>query len=497
MKLWLRPAWLAGILLFTVSCQRCGRLPRLEPGWSVSGEFYSAASPRVADLNGDGTGDVVLGHGFDGVYVGTGTKPGFIGFVTATDGRNGKEIWRVDTHHDVVGSALFTDLTGNGKPDVVMGGRDGTLVAIEGATGRVLWRFIKVNGGREKGWYNFYSALAIGDRNGDGITDLLTTNGGDRTLAPFDPRPPGHLLVISGGDGSILARMQTPDGEETYTSPVIQRRPGQPDRVLFGTGGETRPGAFWAVPLDALLQQDATRVRRLTVPGKDKGVIAPPALADINLDGIEDIVVVTFDGRLLVLDGEDDTTIWSHQEENAESYGTPAVGFFTEDRVPDVFVSFSIGTFRKGYKGSRHLLLDGSGGKELFRHKGAGGFFPSPLAADLNGDGRDDVLFGDNEMYKSRRLSWLNTSTLEVGLLLESPAGGLATPWLGDLDGDGRLDLLMNTSGRKEGKLRWNLDLYGVTTPMKKAPAWGAYGGTGYDWRLQKPAGPPAPATAP
>ncbi len=101
----------------------------------------------------------------------------------------------------MVGSAAFNDISGDKVPDVFIGGRTGELVAINGATGKEIWRFYPLKAERkpaDAGIYNFYNPQFIADQDNDGQKDILISNGGDYLIKPNDPRrPPGKLMVIS------------------------------------------------------------------------------------------------------------------------------------------------------------------------------------------------------------------------------------------------------------------------------------------------------------
>jgi len=76
----------------------------------------SNSSPRLADLTDDGVLDVVLGAGYN---EGDSTRQGVI----ALDGKNGRLLWEVPSSNQIVGSATFLDVSGDGVPDVAIGGR--------------------------------------------------------------------------------------------------------------------------------------------------------------------------------------------------------------------------------------------------------------------------------------------------------------------------------------------------------------------------------------
>ncbi len=67
---------------------------------------------------------------------------------------------------------------------------------------------------------------------------------------------------------------------------------------------------------------------------------------DINLDGIEDIILSSYNERVVALDGRTFKQLWNTTFKKAESYSSVAVGFFDEDKIPDFLVTFNYG---KGY----------------------------------------------------------------------------------------------------------------------------------------------------
>ena len=48
--------------------------------------------------------------------------------------------------------------------------------------------------------------------------------------------------------------------------------------------------------------------------------MVPPVIVDVYNDGTDDILVSSYDGHLILLNGEDLTTIWAAQFPDMESY---------------------------------------------------------------------------------------------------------------------------------------------------------------------------------
>ena len=160
----------------------------------------------------------------------------------ALDGADGgRSLARRRPTTQLYSSPVFLDVTGDGVKDVFVGGRMETFLAVDGASGDVLWRFEDTRGPLpEYYFYNFYTPVVIADQTGDGIPDLLVANGGGDGIRPGEPRPPGHLAVLNAADGTIVAFAVMPDTQETYMSPILlpDDGPSSPT-ILFGTGGET------------------------------------------------------------------------------------------------------------------------------------------------------------------------------------------------------------------------------------------------------------------
>ena len=60
---------------------------------------------------------------------------------------------------------------------------------------------------------------------------------------------------------------------------------------MFGSGGETFPGALWGVPAQSVRSGHLDGVRVLVPHDDEKGAIAPPSFADLDGDGRVEVVV--------------------------------------------------------------------------------------------------------------------------------------------------------------------------------------------------------------
>ncbi|MGC5198724.1 hypothetical protein, partial [Aphanothece microscopica] len=178
-----------------------------------------------------------------------------------------------------------------------------------------------------------------------------------------------------------------------------------------------------------------------------RGFIGPPAWVDITQDGSPDIVANAVDGRVLAFDGTTYKPLWSTQVAKTEAYTTVGIGYFTDDDIPDFFVSFAQGRYPY-LTTTKQAMLDGRSG--AIRYLDSLGHYQtsSPVVADINGDGRDEVLLSvDEEVIEDRRKAF-HTNLLNIDFTTNKvfrfvpalPGHNLATtPWVGDMDDDGYL----------------------------------------------------------
>ena len=462
-----------------------------QPEWSVYlDRLGTFSSPRVADLNQDGVGDVIMGAGRQ-EFISCDTA------VLALDGRNGQLLWHVGARDQIFGSAALMDITDDDVSDVFIGGRSAELKAIDGKSGEVIWEFFPEGDSllaRQRLLYNFYNPQFISDQNQDGYRDILISNGGDVMAPAYNPnRAPGHLMIIDSRTGKQLAKAIMPDGKEIYMSVVMAdlEKDGRSD-IIYGTGGETIGGNLYRTTLEAVLAEDLSS-SILLATGADKGFIAPPVLVDITEDGITDIVVTAVDGRMLAFDGENNQPLWAGKIPHTEAYSSLGVGDLTGDSVPDFFGVFAIGVW-PNLESTRPLLVDGKKGELVFMD--SIGFYQisSPLIADFNADGGKDAMLSVNFFLPDS----LGNKTVHHTLLVYDfvrkskytivpPQVGsnvASTPWMGDLDGDGYLDIIychMTTPDRTYTYDGFRVNRLKTRIPASVGVDWGSYMGNGYD----------------
>lgn len=445
--------YLIAALLCFISCKS----RKTSIAWNQSfPTIGSQSSPRVADLNADGIDDIVMGACKNEYQQ---TDQG----VMAMDGATGRVLWVTDAPDQVYGSATLLDINDDQVPDVVIGGRWAYLRALDGKTGKTIWNYNLPDSTDpilKYARFNFYNSVLVPDQNGDGVRDLLIQNGGNHKSKPhsFIDRYPGVLMLMDNKTGAILAADTMPDGHESYMSPLYMEQPDQQQWILFGTGGETMNGHLYLATLADLKNHTLYNARILATDSSGHGFIAPPVLADINRDGYYDIVAISHSSRVFAIDGKSQNVLWTRHIPGTESSNSFAVGQFTSDQVPDFFTFVSKGEWPHS-TGSLQILLDGRDGTLAFVDSIGCTGFSSPVAYDLTHDGRDEALISINEYDCSRGFTAESRLSIENKLLaidfkthriqpIEQHTGFkniFSTPWIGDLDHDGYLDIVHST----------------------------------------------------
>ena len=365
--------------------------PSVAPPFSEHGgldweqDFFPAMSEsnlELFDMNHDGVLDVLMMEDLSQC----------IARLVAMDGETGGVVWQKEVNFPAFAVRCELDVNLDGVMDCLVAGRGGGFAAIDGGRGTLLW---EVDPSIVFPLYNFYFPLVVRDLDDDGVNDIINMHGGDVSYKPEEhDRSPAYLVVVSGKTGqSLMPPMLTPDGHESYMSPVLFKLNGKDDFVLFGSGGETVPGSLWAVSIMSIKNQvllnrasqesqvyqpfandtyhpcfmketdfNAIRPtydlkvydfqRPIFVSSSNsgmrfcprwsninpiwnkygvclyelmkteyKGVMVPPVMVDLDLDGIDDLVVSTFEGHTTAISGYDAATrLWDVHYPNTESY---------------------------------------------------------------------------------------------------------------------------------------------------------------------------------
>ena len=163
-------------------------------------------------------------------------------------------------------------------------------------------------------------------------------------------------------------------------------------------------------------------------------ILSSPALADLDGDGVDEIVITDNEGTVTVLNhsGEEQCTF----DTGNQTWGSPAIADMDSDGELEIIVSSK----------SRHLyILDGDCTVEM-DYDADQYLMGSPALGDIDGDGELEIIVGG---YSSPgKLFAVNPDGTDVGgfpiELGEKIQRGVA---LADFNGNGRVDIVCGTDG--------------------------------------------------
>jgi Calx-beta domain/FG-GAP-like repeat len=423
----------------------CTSGPYCQTGW------YS--SPAVADLGGDGQAEVVWGA-YD---------------VVALDGATGSVKWRAASGQRVWPGVAVADLTGDGTLEVVVG-RSGDQVTVYNRFGQVVWTRNPFGSGEVR-------TLAVADLETDGTLEIVAgraSGGSTRQLDVFEAngsvRPgwparrdgePGYgwgmyneNVAVADMDGDGFKEVFGPT--DTHYVTALDRGGNQlPASSIYGAG------KVWSqvgVHVDHAV--DLRGYANCGVEHRPNFADSAPIVADVNADGVSELIVVG----------------------NVYNCGTdPYTSLY---QMP-----FILKLDRTRWSGSGFdwtaIPVPGPGrGPRSEDYNVIETAVPNPAAADLDGDGRLEILFPsyDGKLHaywldKTEHGSWPYT-------VPATGSGGdtfrfASEPVVADLDGDGQAEVIFASWPKKgtgrSGHLHvlssLGVELFGVSLP---APAIGA-----------------------
>ena len=394
-----------------------------------------------------------------------------------------------------VSMAALGDVDGDGVADLAIGSHfadpngnlSGSIRVVSGARAEAGRTIYTVGGLAAEDRFGVQMA-AVGDQNGDGISELaVTAERSDHAGPDF-----GSVTVLDGATGAARYRI---DGEsdaafgESLSGLGDVDGDGIADFAIgdrFGLVGGVASG-YVTIRSGA----DGSELARLTGdPGDQFGQVVHGG-PDVTGDGVADFVVSarlddapgrSAAGSVTLYDGQTLAAVWTvfgaHGGE-AIGWNLQVVGDVSGDGVADVAVTSPWDDSTLTDTGLIRLL-SGTDGSTLYDLRGTVererlGRGPVIDAGDVDGDGRDDLITG--AIYHSPSgLSEAGRVVVRSGVdgsPLYQSEGTAAAAWLGwslaslgDVDGDGRTDFAAGASqqgGSRHGRVQF---YHSDTTPQ-------------------------------
>jgi hypothetical protein len=346
-------------------------------------------------------------------------------------------------------SVTVADVNGDGKPDLVVAKACGSSCA-EGSTSVLLGRgdgTFQLSVVYESGGSIAYS-VAVADVNGDGKPDLVVANCGPIGINACQSGNGLVGVLLGNGNGTFRPVVTYDSGGSTAVSVAVAdvNGDGKPDVLVAnecGTSSTCQPGSVGVL----LGNGDGTFQAAKTYDAKY--AVVSLAVADVNGDGRPDVLTASDNsdpGRVGVLLGNGDGTFQPvvTYSSGGNAAMSVAAADVNGDGKPDLLVgNMCINICAVGAVGSVGVLLgngDGTFQPAVTYDPGGTGAW-SVKVADVNGDGKPDLVVALYFYHSVGVLLGNGDGTFQAVTNYDSGGTVPMSVAVADLSGDGKSDI--------------------------------------------------------
>ncbi|MFC1703672.1 FG-GAP-like repeat-containing protein [Candidatus Omnitrophota bacterium] len=383
--------------------------PVLQYGWpQMTGNGQGTSSPALADFDGDGNLEVVIGHA-DYVYA-------WHSDGTLVSG------WPVDVTGTLDSSPAIADIDSDGDLEIAIGSHDNKIYAIHHDGAMVSGWPVSTNGPVTQ------SSPALADLDGDGNLEVIVGAGNE--------------VYAFHNNGTLVTGWPNSTGDHIESSPAVADIDNDGDFEIV-IGSLDNNVYAW--------HHDGTLVSGWPVT-TTSDVISSPAVADLDGDG--DLEIVVGSGNYIYAWHHDGTLVsgWPEDGDGALD-SSPAIVDLDGNGDLEIVIASSLVRFIYAFNhdGTLHWR---AGYGEL------GSNYIFPAIADLNSDGELEIIASCPQtsrtyVYKHTGEFFWYVRTYDGGPIFSSAA-------IADLDGDQSFEIVVGS--QDTGVYIWT---YGLSDPRE------------------------------
>ncbi len=434
-----------------------------KPAVTYASGGFDAAAVAVADVNGDGKLDLIVVNSCS-----TNTCSDEASTVSVLFG-NGNGTFKTAVTYvsggDFAVGLAVADVNGDHKPDLLVVNDSGTVgVLLNKGNGTFATSVTYLAGGNGNA-----VAIAVGDVNGDGKRDLAVANYDTDTVS----------ILLGNGDGTFQTAVPYATGAGNPQSVALGdvNGDGKLDLVVANCAiGDGACGEFGEPgSVDVILGNGDGTFQNPTAYNSGGEIAFSVTLADVNRDGKLDMIVADAcapnsfcdePGGTAVFLGNGDGTF-----QTSVTYGAGGGDFYQLESLGPGYTSAvvvadttgngnaDLVVVNGGTASTAAVLLGNSNGtfQSWAIHDSGGYGGAAPTVADLNRDGKLDIVSGDacNPPGKFGACDFISNGPGAVGVLLGDGRGGFGgvtyasggylagQPAVADVNGDGIPDVLV------------------------------------------------------